>query len=426
MTDLGVSLHQYVGRGKVIGRVGDVNVRTPPGTPGPAHLHYEQAYQPGVTNADFDPDGTGKLHPYLEREPFNLSVTGSQIRTSTNNCFGGGTPGSVTQYDVPRSTSLFSPSRVTLEILTRRTGDDMLFEHRFVTGLRSDLLPHAIAGQPAVAVFEGDLHVIARKSDGTLFDLQYNPVAGWKTTYLEGSVAGDPDVAVYGWSKNLHVAARGRDGFLYHWSTAANGSWSRPARVDDLAVVGTPALFSHYDTLYIVARTGDRALWSWKWDRRGQWRKSRLLGAANDNPDIGVDPRSRLVNVVARGADNGLYRWQSKDPDRTANHAEDGWNPPELVDAGRFIAGAPATTIHRGAMHIVARGSNNEIYHWWKDASWHWEAAPGAYSGNPDVVQFVGLLEAVGRGMDGKLYTVWYDPVTSRWGQKKREADIAE
>jgi hypothetical protein len=427
MTDISVSLHQYVGRGHVIGKVGNINAKNALGGPEPAHLHYEQTYEPGVTNASFDrTSGPGNMSPYLEGETFNLGTTGTQIRTSTNNCFGGGAPGGSAQYDVPISRNIFSRSRSLLEIWTRRSDNNTLFARWYNRGWWEMPLSQVIVGQPAVAVFEGELHVIARKSDGTIFDLRFSPFTGWKTTYLSGAVAGDPDVAVYGWGKSLRVAARGTDGYLYQWWTAADGAWTSPVRVGNVGVVGAPALFSHYDTFYIVARASDNSLWSWELDRRGRWMEWQVPGAANDTPDIGVDPHSGLVNIVARGTDNRIYRWQSKDPDWDASHQADGWNHPELVDAGHVVTGAPATTIQRGAMHIIARGSNNAVHHWWKDTTWHWEATAGTFSSDPDVVSFGQQLQTIGRGMDGNLYTVWYDPMTRVWARENHGVPVAE
>jgi hypothetical protein len=409
ITDINVSVSQHVGRGHVIGKVGNVNIENPLGEPGPAHLHYEQRYQQEVTAADYR---RGRpLHPYLEGEVFDLAVTGTQVRTSTNNCFGG----SAAQYDVPVSNDTFSRTRATMEILTRRAGDQALFERWYDGEWHGTPIPHTITGRPAVAVFKGELHVIARRSDGAIFDDHYGPFTGWRTTYLDGRAAGDPDVAVYGWTNSLRVAARGPDGFLYQWWTAANGTWTRAVRVGNIEVAGTPALFSHYDTLYIVARGTDHSLRSWEADRGGRWTEWQLPGAAYDDPDIGVDPASGLVNVLARGSDNRLHRWESKDPDRAANHTRDGWNDPELVDAGLIVAGAPAMTIYRGVMHVVVRDPSNAIHDCRRSTSWQCETIAGAYLDNPSIIQFDGQLQTVGRGANGNLHTVWYDPVSGVW-----------
>jgi len=136
--------------------------------------------------------------------------------------------------------------------MARRSDDHALFEHWYNNGWNGSPMPHTIAGRPAVAVFKGELHVLARRSNGTMFDLRYNPFSGWTTADLEGRVSGDPDAHVYGWNGRLYVAARGSDGFLYRWWTV-DGTWTRAVRVGNVGVAGTPALFSHYDTLYIVA-----------------------------------------------------------------------------------------------------------------------------------------------------------------------------
>jgi hypothetical protein len=190
--------------------------------------------------------------------------------------------------------------------------------------------------------------------------------------------------------------------------------------------IGTPALFSHYDALYVVVRTGDHSLWSWQGDRRGLWTQWQLAGAVSDDPDIGVDPTSGLVNVVARGTDDRLYRWQSKDPDRSGDHVDAGWGDPELIDADHAVTGTPAITIYHRAMHIVARGPSNAVHHWWKDQIWHWEAMPGAYTGNPDLFQFDDQLQSVGPGADRNLFSIWYDSSTGIWNPESQYVPVGE
>src|SRR5262249_23714900 len=162
---------------------------------------------------------------------------------------------------------------------------------------------------------------------------------------------GDPDAYVYGWNDRLYVAARGSDGFLYRWWTAT-GAWTRPVRVGNVGVAGTPVLFSLYDTLYIVAPGSDASLRSSGTDSQRGWAEWQLSGATNDDPDIGVDPVSGLVNIVARGTDDRIYRWQSRRRYPSSSRSSDGWTGSELVDADCVVAGAPATTIYHGVMHI--------------------------------------------------------------------------
>jgi hypothetical protein len=426
MTEIGVSRHQYVGRSHPIGRVGSINVKNAVGGPGPARLRYAQIYQPGVADVDLDRDRHPDQPPLtLEREPVPPGDGGPQILTSGNSCVAGGVPGGAAPYDIPDSTRIFSPSHLTLEIATRRSFDHALFERRYDQGWNSAPLPHTIVGQPAVAVFRGELHILARKSDGTLFDHQYSPFTGWKTTYLDGKVSGDPDVTVSGWRKDLHVIARGPDGYLYRWVTATDGSWSRRVPVGRIQMVGTPAIVSHYDALYIVARGGDASLLVWRVDRRGMPSEWRLTGATSD-PDAGIDPRTGSVSIVARGADDRIYRWRSNDLDYTASRPAPAWSEPELVDPARAITGTPATIPYRGAMHVFARGTDGALHHWWNDGAWRWEATGGVYSNSPDVVVYGRQIQTIGRGMDGTLYTVWFDPVSGLWNPETQGVPITD
>ncbi len=426
MSDIAVSLDTYVGRGLAIGRVGNVNVKNSLGGPGRARLHYVQVYERRETpNARLEQGGhRGLMTPHLEGETLRLSGSRTLVRTSTNNCFGGGTPGGAVQFDVPISAKRSSRHHATMEIMVVRSDDHALFERWFEGAWRAAPLPHTIVGQPAVAVFEGRLHVIARKRDGSLLHMSYDPFIGWETTFLEGKVSADPDVGLYGLDSNLHVAARGRDGFLYHWWTAANGSWTRPVRVGHLPMVGTPAVFAHYGTLYIVARTEESSMWAWKADHRREWWQTRLPGSASSDPEIAVEPRSGRVNVLARGPDNRLHRWQSMDADAPVSDIRAGWSEPELIDPVRLVAGAPAATIYQGALHVFARGRDDAIEHWWSAEGWRWEATAGAYTGDLDVVQFEQQLQTVGRGPSGHLHTVWFDPVTGAWNVEDQGVSV--
>jgi hypothetical protein len=422
MTDISVVPGQYVGRGHVIGKLSNVDARNVLGGPGAARLQYAQVYQLGAD--DHAGPAHGPATVYLQGEMLDASVPGAQIRTSTNTCASGGIPGSMAEYDVPISNRNSSRSRLTMEILARKSDDHALFEHWYNNGWNGGSLPHTIVGRPAVAVFRGELHVIARQADGALFDAHYSPFAGWQTSHLEGSVAGDPDAATYSWNDRLYVVARGRDGLLYRWWTA-NNSWSHAVRMGDARVIGTPAVLSHYDALVVVARSDDGSLRTWQTDRRRGWAEWQLSGATSDDPNLGVDPATGRVNVFARASDGGIYRWQAAPPDRAAA----GWGEPELVDAVHRATGAPAVLLYHSAVHLFARTAGNAIHHWWKgakDAAWQWEATRAVYSGNPDVLEFGDQLQIFGRGMDGKLHAVWYDPLDGQWNTENHDVPVSD
>jgi hypothetical protein len=328
------------------------------------------------------------------------------------------------QLEIPISNHRSSRSRLTMEVLARRSDDPTLFEHWYNNGWNGGSLPHTIVGRPAVAVFRGELHVIARQADGALFDAHYSPFTGWQTSHLEGSDAGDPDAATYSWNDRLYVVARGRDGLLYRWWTA-NNAWSHAVRMGAARVVGTPALLSHYDALFVVARSDDGSLRTWQTDRRRGWTESQLSGATADDPNLGVDPSTGRVNVFARAGNGEMYRWQAA----PAEGAAAGWGGGELVDAVHRASGAPAVLLYHDAVHLFARATGNAIHHWWKDAkdaAWHWEQTQAVYSGNPDVLQFGDQLQVFGRGMDGKLHAVWYDPLDGAWNAENHDVPVSD
>src|SRR5262249_955568 len=113
-------------------------------------------------------------------------------------------------------------------------------------------------------------------------------------------------------------------------------------------------------------------------------------------------------------------------PDRVASHASAGWSDPELVDAGHRVIGAPAATIYHGAMHVFARGPDNALYHWGHGDTWQWEAIAGRFTGVPDVAGVGDQLQTVGRGADGDLHSIWYDPVTGLWNSEDQGVQVTD
>ncbi|MEU4420279.1 hypothetical protein AB0F81_06605 [Actinoplanes sp. NPDC024001] len=80
------------------------------------------------------------------------------------------------------------------------------------------------------------------------------------------------------------------------------------------------------------------------------------------------------------------------------------------------MIGTPAMIEYHGAMHIVARGNDNSIiWHWWgtNGDTWNREKLPGAFIGIPDLAVYGNQFQVSGRGIDGMLYTVWYE--NGRW-----------
>jgi len=149
-------------------------------------------------------------------------------------------------------------------------------------------------------------------------------------------------------------------------------------------------------------------------------------GWTADDPAVTVDPISGLVNIIARGTDKpdlslGIdeavptgepcQRWLDRSRARRCRSRRDG-----------CTGGGHLPRCHA---HLRAR-SEPRIYHGWKDARWHWEASPGIYSGNPDVFQFGDQLQTVGRGLDGVLHTLWYDPLDGQWNAENHDVSVTD
>ncbi|WP_283138306.1 FG-GAP-like repeat-containing protein [Rhizohabitans arisaemae] len=410
MSGITVRLGDYVGQGQVIGYVDKIGVIGYPPAP---HLHYEQAYDfNGDNNGDFSNPTNERQIPVLEGRVTNMAQLGDHYATSTNSCAAGGRQSAV-QYDFGLDQQL--------QILAARPGDSMLMQRWYdpktaVWHLNS--LGHRIVGEPAVTVFKGELHVIARRADNKLIDVYFSPRGGgWRFNVLPGEVSADPDVAFYGPNNNLHVAARGTNGLLYRWWTTPSG-WSNPVNVDPgLQITGKPAIAGFHQGLYIVARAADNKMWSWLFGGglSASGRRLQLEGAGADDPDLSGDPWGYTLHAIVRGTDNQIWYWDfpSHRPDWHI------WTSPSLIGQNRSVAGAPAAAVYRGALHVVARGTDSTIYHWWRngDGSWNREAPGGQMSGNPSAFKYKDMFHITGKNAGGGIKHIWFN---GTWNQADR------
>ncbi|MCY1140980.1 peptidoglycan DD-metalloendopeptidase family protein [Actinoplanes sp. Pm04-4] len=405
MNAIQVGLGQRVGRGEVIGYVGNVGVD---GLRQKHHLHYEQAFGRDDTGTvDFDSDANGHLSgdrqfPVLQGVEYRLDAAQKPEVTSVNGCPGGGAPGNLTEMGKMATVTQ-------LQMFVRRAGDNALVQLWKQGSWSSTTLPDTrLAGPPVVTAFRDGISVMSREHDNRVSEWRYTVLGGWRKTYLKGKLSSSPDAIYRPQENRLYVVGRGTDNRLWNWRSAGNGVWSDPQLIDaPTAIAGTPTVALHNRLLHVVARTADNRMWEWWRDGTGKWAR-RDLAPARTNADPQALPFREELWTFVRGTDGHLWRLRATGgaPKGVASK----WESPTLIDGSVVVGSAPAAVVYRGQMHVVVRAPDNAIHHWWGDKSTlRHEKLRGAFTADPSISVFGDQLHIAGRGTDNKLYTVWYD-----------------
>jgi hypothetical protein len=153
----------------------------------------------------------------------------------------------------------------------------------------------------------------------------------------------------------------------------------------------------------------------WPADTSSVW-PSDNLGSPN-NAGIKGDPEvsslgKESLDVFVRAADWGLYNRYY-----TGGVGWSGWEA--VPGSGGKLAGGPgAVSWGPGRHDVFARGTNNQVLHWWWDGQWHYDdALGGVIKGDPDVASWgVGHLDLFATGTDDHLWHRWYDVNAGGWG----------
>lgn len=178
-----------------------------------------------------------------------------------------------------------------------------------------------IAGVPALSIYSVDsqwvepvrpgiFQVFARATDGRLWMWAYAP-SGWAREQLPATASGDPSAAVY--NNQLHVVFKGSDGKLRHLYRTTYTKWTSDVP-STVAPAGTPAIAVRDGQFHVAARTTGNALAHVWWD--GAWHTEQLPGAINRDPDLTVYSDPALtgwhwgqLQIAARRTDGRLWTW---------------------------------------------------------------------------------------------------------------------
>lgn len=435
MTGLIVNQGDRVYAGQQIGVVGSVGVDH-------AHLHYELMFDglQGPVDGDGDSDDDdldetvptwfdGTQYRLAERAPAD-----DPRATSTNACAGGGGAQSGIQF----GTNYVYPYRDAAYFFARETGSNGLIFKQWNGSWTTNRFGDTLAGNPAVANFNSQLHVVARTSDNRLRHRWYDPVtASWGAETFPGTMNGDPDISPYALNGQLQVVARDGGNHLFQWWFTHGQGWQQGAipNSSDIAVAGTPALATYsvktpwvvapdMGDFQVVARAAsDGALWMWSYDSMGGtgWQRTKTPGVGTSDPAVVVF--NNQFHIFVRGTDNKLVHMF-----RTPATA---WSSESL---SVLPAGTPAAVVRRNELHVFVRTTANALVDCWWAGSWRCDSLPGQISGDPKAMIYQDpfytgsnnpQLQVAARGTDGVMWH-WWAGVGEAWGRESFGVSIAE
>jgi hypothetical protein len=233
--------------------------------------------------------------------------------------FGGLAGGDLDMATVARTNQLM--------VVARDTGNH-LFRWWYTpgTGWQAASVPNSsdvtIAGTPALATYSvatpltqlpalDDFQIVARASDGAIWIWSLNTTTGtWQRAKTSGIATSDPAVAVY--NNQLHIFVRGTDGKLWHmWRTPAT-AWASESF--NVLPAGTPAAIVRNNELHVFVRTTAKTLVDCRY--ADGWSCGALPGQAISDPQATVyqDPYytgagNAQLQVTAAGTDGHMWHW---------------------------------------------------------------------------------------------------------------------
>jgi len=185
------------------------------------------------------------------------------------------------------------------------------------------------------------------------------------------------------------------------------------------ATLSSPAVAGVFGSrIDVVVRGADNGIYH-KYTKNGvDWSGwISLGGATKDQPAVAI--QSGYLHVVVRGTDNGIYYKRFVLPDGP-------WDS-SWTNVGGATLSTPALAAYIGTVgfecvYLVVRGTDNGIYcKYWTSSGWiaSWSKVPGATNDIPAICTgaYTGLLHLVVRGTDNGIYhnTSPTGDVSSSW-----------
>jgi peptidase M23-like protein len=248
----------------------------------------------------------------------------------------------------------------------------------------------AIAGVPALSIYSVDsewvqpihpgiFQVVARATDGRLWMWAYGR-SGWAREQLPATASGDPSVAVY--NGQLHVVFKGTDNKLRHlWRTTYN-PWSSEV-LSNTTPLSTSSIVLRDNQFHVVTRMTGSVLSHLWYD--GTWHSDQPPGAVAAAPDVTVYSDPGLtgwhwgqLQIAARRTDGRLWTWWAGPGEAWGSAVRvSSVDGPWWVDTfgsapGRSTPGGTQTgTLYSGTNYVYCKvwGPNVQVgsayNHWW-------------------------------------------------------------
>lgn len=221
-------------------------------------------------------------------------------------------------------------------------------------------------GNPvSIADSQNKLWLFVRGTNGVLFYKyqQGAPGGEWSRWFsFVGAIQGDPAVVLF--DNRLHVFVRGTSpgNALYYKAQMSEGSdsWSGWVALGGVLAANPAAVsFGPEGRLEVFVRGSDGGIHYRSWS--GAWSGWGRLGTLVGSSDPAVASNGSVIEVVARGSDERLWR--------ITRSFGQGWTGLSWINLGG-PANASAPTLaanHDGRMEIFLLGTDGNVYHNYQD-----------------------------------------------------------
>jgi Domain of unknown function (DUF1906) len=262
---------------------------------------------------------------------------------------------------------------------------------------------------PSVRGRGGVVNVFYRGPGRRLWQVRYQPGAGWEQPVdLGGSVRSAP-AAVSAGGGRLDVFYQGTDGGLWQAAYQPRLGWHQVRLRRMGALGGAPAAVAESSGVIDVFWSGSAGsgLRHGRFTPRGGWTGPQPLGGRLASAPSPVEPVPGRLEVFWQGTDRGMWQVTS---DGGAS-----WSSPARLRMGSLGGAAQATAGPGGAVYVAWRGAGNmHLYFASASPAGRW-SRPHNLGGSVSLPPFpvapaAGVVRVFWRGQDGRLWAAVRGP----------------
>ena len=262
---------------------------------------------------------------------------------------------------------------------------------------------------PSVRGPGGVVNVFYRGPGRQLWQVRYQPGAGWERPADLGGSVGSAPAAVTAGGGRLDVFYQGTDGGLWQAAYQPRLGW-RQVRLRRMgALGGAPAAVAETSGVIDVFWTGSAGsgLWHVRFTPRSGWTGPQALGGRLASTPSPVEPLPGRLEVFWQGTDRNLWH--------VTSNGGASWSSPARLRMGSLGGAAQATAGPGGAVDVVWRGAGNtRLYLASASPAGRW-SRPHDLGGSVSLAPFpvapaAGVVRVFWRGRDGRLWAVVHGP----------------